>query len=564
MRRKMMGIMLAAVLILTLLPTSVLAEDISPVDGYNDHDYDAIQAFLETEYDGMKNGLRVNASYDKDDPATWGVTWVLAFGEQYAQRIDWNGTGIGGDLDLSGCIELERLECRNNALTFLDVGGGTQFNCYIDCSDNALTDIDVTGSPDIYYMDCGDNRLETLDFSEITNLAYLICEDNELESIDIAANTNLWQLNCGGNPLDAIDVSANTKLKALSINDAAFTVLDLSANTNLESLYCNDTDLMVLDLSANTKLLSLECRGTPLSTLDLSANTQLRSLDCRDSQLATLDICVNTALERIESAGNPLTRIHANINSADIRLYADDGGYVSLYYIIGTYLYGSAEAVSPGVFMNWSDASGAEVATDADFVLTSGVAYELTANFLSLSGSPADGKIDTGEEITLTPNVAGGTWGFDEDCLARKGNVFTGLKAGVTTVTYTIGEASVSFDVTVSQRRLTLTSSVASGKIYTGGRITLTPNIDGGQWDWDKDYFSATFNSPATFKALKAGTTTITYTAEGQTVAYVVKIRKSALPQTGQDFTWVWLLSGTALMLVGAGAITLKRKAAKQ
>ena len=52
--------------------------------------------------------------------------------------------------------------------------------------------------------------------------------------------------------------------------------------------------------------------------------------------------------------------------------------------------------------------------------------------------------------------------------------------------------------------QLTLASSVSSGKIYTGGRITLTPSVDGGTWDWDDTFFSATFNSPATFTALES------------------------------------------------------------
>jgi LPXTG-motif cell wall-anchored protein len=50
---------------------------------------------------------------------------------------------------------------------------------------------------------------------------------------------------------------------------------------------------------------------------------------------------------------------------------------------------------------------------------------------------------------------------------------------------------------------------------------------------------------------------------DGVSVSYDVTIKESELPNTGQDFTWVWLLCSAALMLVGAGAIALKRKAAK-
>jgi len=132
--------------------------------------------------------------------------------------------------------------------------------------------------------------------------------------------------------------------------------------------------------------------------------------------------------------------------------------------------------------------------------------------------------------------------------------------AQVSTMAQTDILRATAYDLTADF--LTIESSVSGGKIYVGGRITLTPNFDGGEWDWDEDYFSATFNSPATFTALKVGTTTVTYTVGGVTVSYDVTIEASGLPGTGQDFTWVWMLCGAALILA-AGAAVLKRKAMK-
>ena len=95
-----------------------------------------------------------------------------------------------------------------------------------------------------------------------------------------------------------------------------------------------------------------------------------------------------------------------------------------------------------------------------------------------------------------------------------------------------------------------------NGTIYTGGHITLTPNIPDGTWNWDEEYFSATFNSPATFTALKAGTSTITYTVDGVSISYEVTIEESGLPNTGQDFTWV-LISGLAAIAAFVGTVLL-------
>jgi len=79
-----------------------------------------------------------------------------------------------------------------------------------------------------------------------------------------------------------------------------------------------------------------------------------------------------------------------------------------------------------------------------------------------------------------------------------------------------------------------LKSSVKNGVIYTGGRITLSPSISGGSWSYDSEYLSRSAN---TFKALKAGTTRVTYTLDDLIVNYDITINQSSLPQTGQNYT---------------------------
>ena len=65
--------------------------------------------------------------------------------------------------------------------------------------------------------------------------------------------------------------------------------------------------------------------------------------------------------------------------------------------------------------------------------------------------------------------------------------------------------------------------------VRVGDKFTLIPDPDDqtgeAGWNWDKEYFSATFNSPAAFTALKEGKTTITYTDKnGGTVSMEVEI----------------------------------------
>ena len=186
---------------------------------------------------------------------------------------------------------------------------------------------------------------------------------------------------------------------------------------------------------------------------------------------------------------------------------------------------------------------------------------------LALTPSPADGKIHTGNSITITPNVAGGTWNFDGALLSRNGNEFTGLTAGTAHVTYTAGSQSAHVDVVITNAQTPsptatpppaqLTASPANGKIFTGGRITITPNVPGGTWDFDTSLLSRDGNI---FTGLKAGTTRVTYTVDSQSVYMAVVITQAGMPQTGQDFSPALWLMILAVCLGGAALITDQRR----
>jgi hypothetical protein len=107
-------------------------------------------------------------------------------------------------------------------------------------------------------------------------------------------------------------------------------------------------------------------------------------------------------------------------------------------------------------------------------------------------------------------------------------------------------------DVTIEEDDIpTITGVEEKYEIPDGGRIVLDPQPSGGTWEWDKTFFSATFNSPATFTALKTGTSTIAYTVGGTTQRISVTILEP--PVTSRDFTSGYILFGlAACALVGA------------
>ena len=169
-----------------------------------------------------------------------------------------------------------------------------------------------------------------------------------------------------------------------------------------------------------------------------------------------------------------------------------------------------------------------------DQSFTYGVAQDLTENAFVMDGHIFDGWANTAEGVVQYSD-----------------------KQNVNNLS---GDNDAVVQLYAKWTKLTLSSSVKSAKIFTGGRIVLTPNIEGGEWDWDENYLSATFNSPATFTGLKAGNTTVTYTVNGAVIQYDITIEDSNLPSTGQNYTLVLILAGAAVIVFVAGAVTFIRR----
>ena len=103
---------------------------------------------------------------------------------------------------------------------------------------------------------------------------------------------------------------------------------------------------------------------------------------------------------------------------------------------------------------------------------------------------------------------------------------------------------------------------VHNASIYVNGRTTLTAPVSGGTWQYDSKYIKLTDNGNGTvaLKGLKAGTTTVTYTAGDVTETFTVTIKASKLPATGQDFVWVWALAIAAAAVFGCTCLMLRKK----
>lgn len=372
MKRKLKviaAILLVLIMFISAMPIQLAAEAMTPPttryatpDGYNDHDYQKMVAFFEqTDENGVRNGEKLSENYDPTDPGTWweadgseiGVEWTVDDDEYRICeiRIGSSSLGMMGNLDVSGCTGLDRLDCSENQLTEINVSGCTALTD-IDCSNNKLTELNVRTNTELYTLRCYGNQLTELDVSENTWLYELYCFGNELVRIDISGCTDLDGLDCSENQLTELDLSGNTFLRWLYCSGNRITELDLTANSELEALRCSENQLTAIDVSANTSLTELHCSGNQLTELDLSENTSVYRLECENNYITFLDLTNNHIAIKTVSAEGP--------------------GFIGVKTVIhGEYLVPAISAVpAPGsTFCGWYATDGTLISTEAELVI---------------------------------------------------------------------------------------------------------------------------------------------------------------------------------------------------
>lgn len=201
---------------------------------------------------------------------------------------------------------------------------------------------------------------------------------------------------------------------------------------------------------------------------------------------------------------------------------------------------------------------------------------------VSITAQPANTTVAEGQNATFTVAVSGSApfsyqWEKSTDNGASWAAIDSATSDTLTLSAVAFADSGTLYRCIVNNfANLPETSSVATLTVtpppitnlpdtytmYTNGRVTWNPTPTGGTWTWDENFFSATFNSPATFTALKAGTSTITYTVNGVSQSITVTISESELPSTGQDFIWAYVLAmlSAAVMIAMFGISRYKTK----
>lgn len=118
------------------------------------------------------------------------------------------------------------------------------------------------------------------DLREFTSLRTLDCRDNALTELDLSLLTHLEEVRCDGNALTRLVVDDLRGLTLLTCRENALTRLDLASTPSLAQLDCRSNRLRTLDVTSCAPTLQADVRDNPeLATVYYAASTQTVSVN---------------------------------------------------------------------------------------------------------------------------------------------------------------------------------------------------------------------------------------------------------------------------------------------
>ncbi|MEG1560162.1 MAG: dockerin type I domain-containing protein [Clostridia bacterium] len=337
------AIFLAVIMFLSFAPFFTV-HAVNPGDvEYNAHDVEIFRAFLEkTDDNGVKNGKKINALYNPDDPATWTIE---NYSEQYDFGVNWDEKGrsvafysaspivLYGTLELSDCDALKAIIIEGSNIPSINIKGCVALETlYMIYPENTpLTAIDLSTNSALTDLRLDGNVITEIDLSANLHLKLLYIDNNKLTALDLSNNLELESLICEGNEISALDLSANNLITVLYCNKNKITKLNITGCSLLDSMRCSYNDIKHLDVTHNPQLAMLECIGNGMTELNVSGLPLLWSVECPDNALTSLDLR-GTCIQTLYCNDNMLTEILVPDNSEVQTLYCQNNKLASLEF----------------------------------------------------------------------------------------------------------------------------------------------------------------------------------------------------------------------------------------
>lgn len=276
--------------------------------------------------------------------------------------------------DISGCINLEKIECSQNAISTLNLENYTKLK-FLNCERNMLTLLNVNGCAEletlylsiqnvldlsaplfgaemIFTMNgCikikdlelnfvpiknlnaeGCNALEKVssyksllekaNFKNCNNLVWLNIYDTNLAVLNIEGCTKIQYINCRDNKLVSLDASGATALENITADNNLLETINVSGCNNLYSLSVSQNKLQQFALQNLPDLNYLRVDHNLLTTIDLNNLTSLTELNLDHNQLSSFQLNNLPALYKLILSNNLFTDltfpVAMNISNIDV------------------------------------------------------------------------------------------------------------------------------------------------------------------------------------------------------------------------------------------------------
>lgn len=310
MKKRILALITAAAMVLTMIPTMAFAE--SESDGRE------IVTINEENFpdNNFREYVMMEYSWDEGEPYVYKETLA---NDSYLYLEDYNIADLTGIEYFTG---LKELDCSDNKLTTLDVSALTNLE-YLDCRENQLTSLNVDGLTKLDDLYCGYNQLTKLDVSSSTEMDDLYCQHNQISTLILNSTAPYTWMNVSYNNLtnrDSIISNGNTNfgesefgfhpqnwLKAVELNAANFP--DPVLREELSDEYKDDNQDGILSPEEIIDITYLWLNGTMVEDLTgIEYLIALTDLDAGYSYLSELPPLPENLTE-LNVAGNYLTSL---------------------------------------------------------------------------------------------------------------------------------------------------------------------------------------------------------------------------------------------------------------
>jgi Leucine-rich repeat (LRR) protein/ribosomal protein L31 len=392
------------------------------VSAYNQNDVDKLKAFLNkpSQEAGKTNGQQLNAAYNPEDPATYGVAWSRHNVNKRVISFQWYDKKLSGDLDLSDCELLNDVFISNNKIPSVNFRGCSSLvNLYAESNEIGSASFDK--HPLLESVDISLNKLTSLAIPEAPMLSSLFATDNKLSQIDLSKMASLTRVKLMRNELSSMDVSGLTKLQMLKVEGNKITGVNFGDNEQLVLLNLDSNQLSSVDVSSLASLtdLTLSNNKLLLSRLPLSKAAYTNYSYAPQSSMAVghakqdgnemnYSIYAEEPLDlssELNVGGNVTAFVWKKADGTVVLPTSSNNGVFAFSTdLIGETLYGELSNAS------FPDFAGDKVFKTVKFTVLSPYNEEEVAKLLSFFGRPSMNGTNNGSSIGISKINDPGTW----------------------------------------------------------------------------------------------------------------------------------------------------------